>query len=58
MEADGPTEEPSMIQRLRNMWQFANLAQYIHLFKAPLKIEDDFGIEVRICAERDNSRTR
>lgn len=39
-----------MLQKLRNMWQFANLAQYIFLFKAALKIDHDFGIEVRNCA--------
>jgi len=43
-------EEPSMLQKLRSMWQFANLAQYIFFFKGALKIDDDFGIEVRICA--------
>jgi len=32
------------------MWQFANLAQYIFLFKGALKIDEDFGIEVRVCA--------
>jgi hypothetical protein len=50
METEDHAEEPSMLQQLRNMWQFANLAQYLSFFKGALRIEDDFGIEVRICA--------
>ncbi|KAF1972978.1 hypothetical protein BU23DRAFT_466568 [Bimuria novae-zelandiae CBS 107.79] len=45
MEAEAPVEEPTTLQKLRNMWQFANLAQYIFLFKGALKIDEDFGIE-------------
>ncbi|KAJ4296781.1 hypothetical protein N0V90_006829 [Kalmusia sp. IMI 367209] len=45
MEVEAPVEEPTMLQKLRNMWQFANLAQYISLFKGALKINEDFGIE-------------
>lgn len=52
METEPPVEEPTTLQKLRNMWQFANLAQYIFLFKGALKIDDDFGIEVRVCARR------
>jgi hypothetical protein len=50
MESEEQAEEPSMLQKLRNMWQFANLAQYLFFFKGALRIDDDFGIEVRICA--------
>lgn len=50
METEAPSEEPTALQRLRNMWQFANLAQYIFLFKGALKIDEDFDIEVRDCA--------
>jgi hypothetical protein len=50
METEEPAGEPSMLQRLRSMWQFANLAQYLFFFKGALRIDDDFGIEVRICA--------
>lgn len=50
METEAPVEEPTMLQKLRNMWQFANLAQYISLFKGALKIDEDFDIEVRVCA--------
>ncbi|KAF2255696.1 hypothetical protein BU26DRAFT_498484 [Trematosphaeria pertusa] len=45
MEAEEPVEEPSMLHKLRNMWQFANLAQYLHLFIGALKIDHDFDIE-------------
>ncbi|PVH98786.1 hypothetical protein DM02DRAFT_29961 [Periconia macrospinosa] len=45
MEADAPPEEPSTLQKLRNMWQFANLAQYLSLFKGPLKLGNDVSIE-------------
>jgi len=50
MERLTPFEEPSILHKLRNMWQFANLAQYIYLFKGALKVDDDFDIEVRRCA--------
>lgn len=52
MEAEEPVEEPSMLHKLRNMWQFANLAQYLHLFIGALKIDHDFDIEVRIPRKR------
>ncbi|KAI4660584.1 uncharacterized protein J4E78_005288 [Alternaria triticimaculans] len=45
MEAEAPAEEPSTLQKLRNMWQFANLAQYISLFGDAVKIDKDFDIE-------------
>lgn len=48
MEVEEPVEEPSTLQKLRNMWQFANLAQYISLFGDAVKIDRDFDIEV--CA--------
>jgi hypothetical protein len=45
MEAEAPVEEPSTLQKLRNMWQFSNLAQYISLFGDAVKIDKDFDIE-------------
>lgn len=50
METEAPAEESTVLQQLRNMWQFANLAQYLFLFKGALKIDEDFDIEVRVCA--------
>lgn len=43
MEAvdDGkPTPEPSLLDKIRNMWQFASFMQYIFLFGKAAKIED------------------
>lgn len=52
MEAGAPVEEPSTLQKLRNMWQFSNLAQYMSLFGDAVKIDKDFDIEVHaICAQ-------
>lgn len=53
MEVEEHVETPSTLQRLRNMWQFANLAQYIAIFGDAVKIDKDFDIEVRLfCAGR------
>lgn len=53
MEAEARPEEPSTLQNLRNMWQFANLAQYISLFGEAVRIDKDLDIEVRpACAQR------
>jgi hypothetical protein len=53
MEAEAAVGEPSTLHKLRNMWQFANLAQYISLFGDAVKIDKDFDIEVRpACAKR------
>lgn len=35
------------LDRLRNMWEFASLMQYIFLFGQVVKIGNDFDIEVR-----------
>lgn len=49
-EVDAPTEqpreEPGLLTQLRNSWEFANLMQYIAIFGKPMKIDEDFGIEV------------
>lgn len=41
-----PAKELTQLQRIRNMWEFANLAQYIYLFGKAVKIDEDLGIEV------------
>lgn len=46
METEEPAQEPSTLQKLRNMWQFANLAQYIFLFGEAVKIDSELDIEV------------
>lgn len=58
MEAEEPVEAPSTLQTLRNMWQFANLAQYISLFGDAVKIDKDFDIEVCPGLRPVPSRTR
>ncbi|ESZ93637.1 hypothetical protein SBOR_5986 [Sclerotinia borealis F-4128] len=45
MEATEVPKEPSMIDRLRNMWEFANLAQWIFIFGRTVKIDENIGIE-------------
>ncbi|KAL2810440.1 hypothetical protein BJX63DRAFT_423034 [Aspergillus granulosus] len=40
-----PQEEPGLLVRLRNCWEFANLMQYIAIFGKLMKIDEDFGIE-------------
>ncbi|KAK4158206.1 hypothetical protein C8A00DRAFT_39583 [Chaetomidium leptoderma] len=42
--AQGPAQ-PSMLCRIRNMWQFANLFQFILLFGQALKLNDNLDIE-------------
>lgn len=37
---------PSLVQRIRNMWQFANLYQFIMLFGKALKLDDNMDIGV------------
>ncbi|KAF2761828.1 hypothetical protein EJ05DRAFT_186119 [Pseudovirgaria hyperparasitica] len=38
-------EEPALLDRIRNMWQFASLFQYIFIFGKAVKIDEDLGIE-------------
>ena len=39
-------KQPSTLSRIRNMWQFANLFQFILLFGSALKLDDSLDIEV------------
>ncbi|KFY00853.1 hypothetical protein O988_03057, partial [Pseudogymnoascus sp. VKM F-3808] len=46
VEAPAPApKEPGLLERIRNMWQFANLAQWIFLFGKVVKLEEDLDIE-------------
>jgi len=45
-EAGTPQEEPSTLQKIRNMWEFASLMQYIFFFGKAVKIEE---VEVEVC---------
>jgi hypothetical protein len=46
MEAVEPPRERSLIDRIRNMWEFANLAQWIFNFGRAVKIDENLDIEV------------
>jgi hypothetical protein len=39
------TEEPNLLLRIRNMWEFASLMQYIFFFGKAVRVED---IEVEV----------
>lgn len=46
MESSEPPQNDSMLTKLRNMWEFSNLMQYIFIFGRAVKIDEDFTIEV------------
>ncbi|KAJ2989268.1 hypothetical protein NUW58_g3555 [Xylaria curta] len=43
--AQQPPAESSLLQRIRNSWQFANLFQWIYLFGRVVKIDENLDIE-------------
>jgi hypothetical protein len=45
-------EEPGLLQRIRNSWEFASLMQYIAIFGQVMKIDEEFEIEVRSLIPR------
>lgn len=53
ISGDGADEPPSILHRIRNMWQFANLCQWIYMFGKAAKIDDAIDIEVG-AYKRDN----
>jgi hypothetical protein len=46
MEAVEPSKELSLLDRIRNMWEFANLAQWIFIFGRAVKLDENLDIEV------------
>ena len=46
LEADGASHEPSILNRIRNMWQFANLMQFLFTFGKAVRIDENLAIEV------------
>ncbi|KAF9869813.1 PHD-finger domain-containing protein [Colletotrichum karsti] len=44
-ETDDHLEEPTLLHRIRNQWQFANLCQWIYLFGKVVKIDDSLDTE-------------
>ena len=52
MESSEPVQLPqdeTMLTKLRNMWEFSNLMQYIFIFGRAVKIDGDFDIEVHLA---------
>ncbi|KAL8736168.1 MAG: hypothetical protein Q9166_000323 [cf. Caloplaca sp. 2 TL-2023] len=45
MEASEPAPESSLLQRIRNTWEFSNLMQFIFIFGKAVKIDEDFTID-------------
>ena len=50
MEARGPepAQEPTMLVKLRNTWEFANLMQYIFIFGKAIKVDEELDIDVSL----------
>ena len=46
MESSECSFEPSLLVKIRNTWEFANLMQYIYIFGKAVKIDEDLDIEV------------
>ncbi|KAL8913151.1 MAG: hypothetical protein Q9171_001945 [Xanthocarpia ochracea] len=45
MESSEPAPELSLLQRIRNTWEFSNLMQFIFIFGRAVKIDEDFSID-------------
>ena len=39
-------KEPSLLENIRNMWEFASVMQFIFIFGKVIKIDEDFDVEV------------
>ena len=46
MESSEPAPESSMLGRLRDTWELANLMQYIYIFGKAVRIDEELTIEV------------
>ncbi len=46
MESPEPAPELGLLDQIRNMWEFANLMQYVFIFGKAVKIDEDLDIEV------------
>lgn len=53
MESSEPAPELSLLQRIRNTWEFSNLMQFIFTFGKAVKIDEEFNIEVRTSEAAD-----
>ncbi|MCJ1404412.1 hypothetical protein MMC11_007637 [Xylographa trunciseda] len=45
MESSEPAQDTGILVTLRNMWEFANIMQYIFIYGKAVKIDEDFDIE-------------
>ncbi|KAL8828749.1 MAG: hypothetical protein Q9170_006470 [Blastenia crenularia] len=57
MESSEPAPELSLLQRVRNTWEFSNLMQFIFIFGKAVKLDEDFTIDdlEAECMKRDPS---
>lgn len=46
MESSEPPKDTNLLERIRNMWEFACVMQYIFTFGKVVKIDEEFDIEV------------
>lgn len=46
MESLEPPKETQLLERIRSMWEFASVMQYIFLFGKVVKIDENFDIDV------------
>lgn len=46
--AEAPQQQNGLLHEIRNMWEFANLMQYIYTFGKLSKISEDIEIDVRL----------
>ncbi|KND90407.1 hypothetical protein TOPH_04962 [Tolypocladium ophioglossoides CBS 100239] len=48
VDGGGRDAAPTLLHRLRNTWQFANVCQWIYMFGKAAKIDDSIDVDVRI----------
>lgn len=46
-DGDAANASSRLLQRIRNMWEFANLCQWIYIFGKVAKIDESLEVEVR-----------
>ena len=51
MESSEPAQNDSMLTKLRSMWEFSNIMQYIFIFGRAVKIDENFTIEVFLAQD-------
>lgn len=46
VDGDGSDAGPTLLHRIRNTWQFANVCQWIYMFGKAAKIDDSIDVDV------------